>query len=103
MAALYAQGGGLGLLNRNACGAPPDRGEGSAPLGVLLGALLALATLAGVYAMCVSVAALHVFRARCDVTSVLWQWLSSASYAVYLLHSVVVAVRATPSFLSRSN
>jgi len=90
MAALYAQGGGLGLLNRNACGTPPDRGEGSAPLGVLLGALLALTTLAGVYAMCVSVAALHVFRAHCDVTSALWQWLSSASYAVYLVHSVVV-------------
>lgn len=91
MVALYAAGGGLGLLNRNACDTPPDRGEdGSTPQGVLLGALLALTTLAGVYAMCISVAALHVFRARCDSTSPFWQWLSSASYAVYLVHSLVV-------------
>ena len=90
MAALYAQGGGLGLLNRNACGAPPDRGEAAAPLALLLGALLALATLAGVYAVCVSVAALHLCRRHCNFSTPLWQWLSSASYAVYLLHSLVV-------------
>jgi glucan biosynthesis protein C len=90
MAALYAQGGGLGLLNKNPCGAPPDRGEASTPLALLLGALLALATLAGVYAMCVSVAALHLFRRHCNFTTPLWRWLSSASYAVYLLHSLVV-------------
>jgi hypothetical protein len=90
MVALYTQGGGLGLLNKNACGAPPDRGENSTPLGVLLGALLALTTLAGVYAMCISVAALHVFRASCDYTTPLWHWLSEASYGVYLVHSLVV-------------
>ena len=89
LGALYAGGGGMALLNANGCGEAPDR-VGRTPTGTLLGALLALSTLCGVYAVCVSLAALDCFRAHAGGASAAWRWLAGVSYAAYLCHSVVV-------------
>jgi len=83
-------GGGALFLSANACGAPASHGalapEAALPL------LLALTTLAGAYAVCVSVALLDGFRAACgDAAPGPWRaWVAANSYAVYLVHPYVV-------------
>lgn len=89
LSALYASGGGVALLSTNACDAAPDRGVAGAPL-TTIASLMGLAVACGPFAVCISFTALDVFHARVNFTTPALSWLSAQSYAVYLLHSVLV-------------
>jgi len=88
-AVLYARGGGFAFMPANACGEAADRGMAALP-PAFLGALFGISTLLGIFAVCMTVVALDVFRARFNAAGPLSAWLAANAYAAYLLQPLVV-------------
>lgn len=101
LSSLYVAGGGGAFISHNACGEQPADLLGELnPLWILV-ILFIGSTLAGVYAVCISVVLLDFFRSICGHAppSPLRLWLSATSYAVYVVHPFVV-VTLTGAFIS---
>jgi hypothetical protein len=88
-AALYARGGGYAFMPANGCSEAADRGMNSLPPD-FLGTFFGLTMILGVFAVCMSIVALDVCRARCNTAGPLSRWLAANAYAAYLLHPLVV-------------
>lgn len=99
-ALLYISGGGGAFISHNACGQPADRIGNVNPLWILV-ILLVGSTLAGIFAVCVSVTLLDLFRTlRGEAPpSKFHSWLSATSYAVYVVHPFVI-IPLTGAFIS---
>jgi len=97
---LYVAGGGGAFISHNACGEPADLLGELNPLWILV-ILFIGSTLAGVYAVCISVTLLDFFRSICGNAppGPMRVWLSATSYSAYVLHPFVV-VTLTGAFIS---
>ena len=85
-------GGGNLFLNTNACGQTASKGILSLELSIVVIACLTI--FAGIYAVCVSISLLDIFRsfAASDAPkSNSWRlWFTANSYAAYLIHPYIV-------------
>ena len=97
-ASLYAAGGGYGFLSCNACGSPSDKGgDRYTSLAQAIGVIAGIAVTAGVYAVCVSLAALDCGRRALNYSSGVSRFFAANAYAVYIIHPAVM-VPVTYSF-----
>jgi hypothetical protein len=86
-------GGGNLFLNTNACGETASKGTLS--LGLSIALISCLTIFAGVYAVCVSISLLDIFRsfssdAQAPKSNSWRLWLTANSYAAYLIHPYIV-------------
>ena len=97
---ITAEGGGAYLLSSNACGTSPDRVGGVTQVigGGIEGILYGLSMAAGAYCVSISVLLLALFRARFNDDGAWSLFFSRVSFAVYVLHPVVV-VPLTAAFI----